>query len=326
MGEHISHDKIHILTEYSQKDQWEKMLRYLWKTCFHDPTHYEDFYFGTIYPNNKVYAIQDKGMIHVNSYRCKVMNQEMVLPYIVGVATDEKYRRQGVMRSLLEQVLSDLHEQKVPFAYLMPANEEYYKPFDFRCVNKKSEYEVKRDTMECSESFQYLSYAEFQKLSTKTQTQLLAIVNQWLEQRYDVYTIHDKKYYDLLYAEKNCQSGDVVFCFKNVIDADHLCSVFAYAMDEEVPYVEQVIVRNYVSCPAETMSAVFCSFFDECDVVKVAESYPYMLRIVHRETFLELFGEKLSKLSDRVVDELTDAQLIETLFEEKDNIYFAEIV
>ena len=78
---------IHILTEYSEKLIWEQSLRSLWQTCFHDPQHYEDFYFDKVYANNKVYAIKDMGMVHVNFYRCKVLGHDMTLPYIVGVAT-----------------------------------------------------------------------------------------------------------------------------------------------------------------------------------------------------------------------------------------------
>lgn len=287
MKEYIGQEQIHIITEYSQKVSWEEQLRYLWRKCFGDPQHYEDFYFDKVYANNIVYAIKDKGMIHVNSYRCKVMGREMSLPYIVGVATDERYRRQGVMRSLLDKVLSDLHEQCVPFAYLMPAKEEYYLPFGFRSISKKIEREVTCNVAKAVNHFQYLSYKEVQKMPKENRMQLFAKVNQWLDAQYDVYAIHDEAYYELLYAEKLCQNGDVVFCFDKTVDANHLCGVFAYAMDEEHPYVEQMIVKD--ECP------VLGAYFEDYKQCKVADAYPYMIRIVHQDAFLELFGEKLSE-------------------------------
>ncbi len=318
MEERIGLEKVHILTEYSQKIPWEKQLRSLWYSCFGDPQHYEDFYFDQVYAKNRVYTMEDKGMIHVNPYRCKVLNREMTLPYIVGVSTDKRYRRQGVMRTLLERVISDLFEQRVPFAYLMPAKEEYYLPFGFRSISKRVEYQVDCDAAKVKNHFQYLSYKEIQKMTLENRLQIFAEVNQWLEVRYDVYAIHDETYYDLLYAEKSCQSGDVVFCFDDMIDRNHLIGVFAYAMEEDVPYVEQMIVKE--GCQ------VLPAYFADYKQCKVAKAYPYMIRIVHREAFLELFGDRLSKLCDKPLKELTDAQMIELLFTEKNRIYFAEIV
>ncbi len=318
MEEHIGQEEIHVLTKYSQKISWEQPLRVLWHTCFGDPKHYEDFYFDKVYANNIVYAIESKGMIHVNPYNCKVMNQEVSLPYIVGVSTDKRYRRQGVMRSLLEQVISDLYEQRVPFAYLMPAKEEYYLPFGFRSVSKKVEYEVTCEAAEDVNCFQYLSYKDVQKLPRENRLQMFAEVNRWLEKRYDVYAIHDEDYYELLYTEKSCQSGDVVFCYEGIIDANHLIGIFAYAMDEDVPYVEQMIVKD--------ANQVLTTYFADYKHCKVADTYPYMLRIVHREAFLELFGDNVASLCDLPLEKLTDAQMIDILFKEKNRIYFAEIV
>ncbi len=326
MKENICQDKIYVLTEYSHKTEWEKKLRYLWSTCFQDPKHYEDFYFCEVYPKNTVYAMEDKGMVHVNPYLCKVLDCKMMLPYIVGVSTNESFRRQGVMRCLLEQIFSDLHEQKVPFVYLMPAKEEYYTSFGFQSVSKRVEYEIENSPAVSSKHLHYLSYGEIQKMSGDFQAQLFAVVNQWLEQRYQVYAIHEKAYFDLLYAEKCCQRGDVVFAFEDIVAVDRLCGMFAYAMDGELPYVEQLIVKDSISEPVDEVNVLLGSYFNKYDRISLAKSYPYMLRIVHRETFFKLFGKELSKVYDGVVDELTDAQIIKILFAEKDNIYFAEII
>lgn len=326
MKELMNHNEIYILTEYPQKADWENSLRVLWKTCFGDPQHYENFYFDNVYTNNKVYALQDKGMIHVNSYRCKVMGHEMMLPYIVGVATDKQYRRQGVMRKLLEQVLSDLHREGVPFVYLMPAKEEYYLPFGFRSVTMKKECLVTNTCVQSTKQIQYLRYEEFCKQPKDFRLQLLEQINQWLEQRYDVYALHDKDYYELLYREKACQSGNVVFCFEDSINADMLCGVFAYAMDADIPYVEQMLVKESMLQGLDIREELVCLYFDTCTNIKIAQSYPYMFRIVHREAFLKLFEEKLATMTDKSVNEMPDEQIIECLFKEKDNIYFAEIV
>lgn len=321
-----SQDDIYKLTEYSQKARWETTLRCLWRNCFCDPLHYENFYFDTVYPNNKVYMLENKGMVHLNYYRCRVFNHEMTVPYIVGVATDERYRRQGVMRKLLEQVFADLESERVPLTYLMPANVEYYKPFRFRSVSKKMELDVIGTNVDCSECFRYMSYREFQNQTGSFQVQLLEVVNQWLKQQYDMYAIHDRQYYDLLYAEKSCQSGDITFCFKDTVDIKNLCGVFAYAMGEDMPYVEQLLIKPRMPQSWDGIQRMLCSYFTECDRIRIIKAYPYMFRIVCREAFLDLLGEHVSGLSGKLVKEMSDEQLITALFTEKDNIYFAEIV
>ena len=318
MEAYIGQEKIHILTEYSQKVYWEKQLRVLWRTCFGDPQHYEDFYFSKVYANNKVYAMEDRGMIHWNSYLCKVMGRNMVLPYIVGVATNENCRRQGVMRSLLDKVLSDMYEQRVPFTYLMPASEAYYRPFGFQCISEKLESEIKCSEVALAKSVRYLSYQELQKMPAEFRLQLFVAINGWLEERYDIFAIHDESYYDLLYAEKCCQNGDIIFCFNNDINVGDFCGVFAYAMDGEIPYVEQIIAKH--------QEQLVAGYFTDAYKVKIAISFPYMIRVVHREAFLDLFGETLSRICDFPLEDLTDVQMIDLLFLEKDSVYFAEIV
>ena len=71
--------------------------RKLWRQCFHDPQYYEDFYFETVWPKNHVYLSEEKGMLHLNPYPNYIHGKTYELHYIVGVATDERYRRQGVM-------------------------------------------------------------------------------------------------------------------------------------------------------------------------------------------------------------------------------------
>ena len=96
--------------------------RKLWRQCFHDPQYYEDFYFETVWPKNHVYLSEEKGMLHLNPYPNYIHGKTYELHYIVGVATDERYRRQGVMTTLMAQALSDMWDAREPITYLMPAD------------------------------------------------------------------------------------------------------------------------------------------------------------------------------------------------------------
>lgn len=133
----------------------------MWQRNFHDPVPYTDFYFQEVYGKNQILLnvspeemaswsegekqgekMPIRGMLHLNPYLLHVQGKEVPAHYIVGVATDEEYRRQGVMKDLLVETFSRLRSQGEPFTYLMPADEQYYLPFDFRFGMEQMEQEV----------------------------------------------------------------------------------------------------------------------------------------------------------------------------------------
>ncbi len=121
-------------------DDWSDPGRIydMWQRNFRDPAPYADFYFSEVYGKNELVLRLDEesedlmGMIHLNPYLLSMRGKKMPAHYIVGVATDEDYRRQGVMRSLLAESFSVLKARGECLTYLMPADEAYYLPFDFR--------------------------------------------------------------------------------------------------------------------------------------------------------------------------------------------------
>ena len=91
----------------------------MWQDNFHDPVSYADFYFKEVYGKNEVLINQEedvaKGMLHLNPYLLHVHEQPVRAKYIVGVATDKEYRRQGVMKELLiEQEIEYLPDLYIP--------------------------------------------------------------------------------------------------------------------------------------------------------------------------------------------------------------------
>lgn len=122
---------------YDQKEEKEELFQ-MWQEIFQDPAAFADYYFNEVYSKNQVLTAHNDGklvgMIHLNPYLFKMNQDRVLLHYIVGVATDLTYRRQGIMRSMLIKVLGDLSEAGEPFTYLMPAKEAYYTPFQFAFI------------------------------------------------------------------------------------------------------------------------------------------------------------------------------------------------
>lgn len=306
---------ITLVNNEFKKEKFQQSLRFLWRECFEDPLNYEKFYFDIVYSRNCVYMFSDKGMLHLNPYLCCVKGREYTLPYIVGVATDKKYRRQGVMRKLIQTTISDLYKEKVPFTYLMPADELYYLPFDFVPVTEPKEYELSTHLEYYSEHLHYMTYSEVLQLPTQEQKDIFATINDWLENRYDVYTIHNEEYFKLLYEEKSCQNGDVIFCFQNQGNVDEFCGMFAYALNHNMCCVEQIIMNSY-----QNNISFLSQYFKQYEIIKVSEQYPYMMRIVHLDSFLELFSEQVLFF----LQEKKGFQIIDPILKENNQNYKIE--
>lgn len=309
MNPHIVKDK-----EKERDTIWK-----LWKECFGDSDAYMTFYFKDIYSHNQVYMLENKGMLHLNPYSVCIHKENYVLPYIVGVATNKEYRRMGVMRQILLRSFTDMYKSNVPFTYLMPADVAYYEPFSFISVSEKREEKVnirdicmkgKEDVSSRTRSF--LSYEELvaeERLYQKT----LEDIEKLLLKRYAIYAKHDKEYFKLLYREKACQGGNIIFAYNE----NECIGCFAYLQYEAVIYIEQYV--------CETTVDKLLTYFATMDKqIHIVHAFPYMIRVVNAFSFMEIF--KNSFMSFAVENKgicLTDSDILENNgyyhFDIKDN-------
>lgn len=315
---------IQKLDTENEKQLWEQSLRLLWRDCFGDPQRYEDFYFETVYKRNQVLLCFQKGqdengelqkdnsscpigMLHLNPYMCMVEGSLFPLWYVVGVATRPDRRRQGIMRQLLCTALKEMYDKENPFLYLMPANTAYYEPFDFIQIQKKEEVFFSTGHPLLPSSVVYIPYQELKYYFAEDMDCLLAYVNRWFLANYSGYIFHDSQYFDLLVKEKACEGGEVVFCFHEAVGLENLFGFFAYGKDEEQIFVEQALfVRtgewngtgkedSYKRLEPEKTKEVLSDYFQkqqqkENRSIVYTSSYPYMVRVVHVESFLKLFA------------------------------------
>ncbi len=183
----------------------------LWQQCFQDPAEYAEFYFENVYGENQVLLNETddkiRGMIHLNPYEMLASDQEMSSSYIVGVATDKDYRRQGVMRGLLTESFRRMRERGETFTYLMPADSAYYLPFDFRFGMNRVEQEV------VVLDFQEIPEDEFtfvQEVSKEEMRNICEVENDANISRFSLATKITENYLDRLSKET---AGDRGFLF-----------------------------------------------------------------------------------------------------------------
>ena len=215
----------------------------MWQDNFHDPVSYADFYFEEVYGKNEILLNQTeeetvKGMLHLNPYILQVKGQPVEAKYIVGVATDEEYRRQGVMRELLVKTFQTLRDREELFTYLMPADENYYLPFDFRFgmaqIEQELEYlpeeynlERKSETVEecmtgpksrdtvCQEISQEneIEYIFKTEISDEQLEQIVSQENEIKDKVFDIHTEITVPYIRRMEKEVESDYGQVLYVF-----------------------------------------------------------------------------------------------------------------
>lgn len=190
--------------------QGEKQrCRELWKEAFpEDSDEFTDYYFKEKIKDNQILAREEGGriisMLHRNPYQIQAGSQIWQCDYIVGVATAQDHRKKGHMRELLSRALQDMREDKIPFCFLMPADENIYLPFGFTYIF---------DQPQCMLDDKTKMENEFTsvKVGIDGGEDILAEVaewmQKWLSRHYEVYTVRDVRYVKNLLEELESEAG-----------------------------------------------------------------------------------------------------------------------
>ena len=191
----------------------------MWQDNFHDPVSYADFYFKEVYGKNEVLINQEedvaKGMLHLNPYLLHVNEQPVRAKYIVGVATDKEYRRQGVMKELLIESFQILRSRGECFTYLMPADENYYLPFDFRFGMTQIEQEVEYlPDLYIPEEREAEKYTFKAEISEAELEKITAQENAVKDTVFDIYTDISPDYIRRMEKEVESDFGQVLYVFE----------------------------------------------------------------------------------------------------------------
>ncbi|GEM_PF-1337898 len=197
----------------------------LWRECFNDTKSYTDFYFNWKVKDNRILTAYKQerlsAMLHLNPYSVMVGGKPEPLNYIVGVATRQQDRRQGLMKMLLGASLNQMYEEHRPFTYLMPAAEAIYLPFGFRTVYEQEPW--KQQLMEAGKrndgtDFSNKNVPREIKVTAVESTdeekisQITVFTNGYLKEHYDIYTERTSYYYKRIIHEMKSAKGGVLLC------------------------------------------------------------------------------------------------------------------
>lgn len=137
-----------------------QQVRDLWDYCFEKKDepffkYYFDEYCGR---DNTVIGgfekIDDwehlRTMLHVNPYMLRLRGQELLTPYLVGIATAPEARGRRLLRPLLCTAFEVMRSQQFAFTFLMPIYAGIYLPYEFAYCYYRRRYELPLGELEAA--------------------------------------------------------------------------------------------------------------------------------------------------------------------------------
>ena len=197
------------LRKLPKKEHWR--TRELWERIFtEDTSEFLDYYYSVKAAENDIYVIEDAGeivaMLHLNPYRMRIEGELYDTHYIVAVATDENYRKKGLMKRLLECAMRAMKRRGEPFTFLMPASESIYRGFGFKRIYEQPSSEI-------AGKFDENSDLEFVPAKEEDCLEIAMFANYYLRD-YDVVTWRTEHHYQVLLKEFESENGGILLAKK----------------------------------------------------------------------------------------------------------------
>ncbi len=297
----------------------------LWQKCFGDSQSYTDFYFKWKVEENQILSIyrQDKlsSMLHLNPYILMVQGKETPANYIVGVATRQQDRRQGLMKMLLEASIYQMYQEHMPFTYLMPAAEAIYLPFGFRIVYEQEPWnrlfleegqvaaqeidpEKKGNENLNNGNQDNLTVIPLNADNKERIEQLVSFSNEKLSQEYDIYVKRTSYYYNRFIHEMECTGGKVLLCYCK----EKLVGYAAYMAEGGIYIAECIYSEEDKAIVVDAISAFILRSEDRLPIWEEHHNTPtIMARIVDWNSFVHnISASEEIKLTVEVKDSIIE--------------------
>lgn len=239
-------------------------FRRLWREAFGDTERYMDFYFRTKAKRSRIFADYEKqslvSMAFFTPYQGVFRGNKRQVEYIVGVATEEKYRHRHRMKKLLESAIADRQREGIEVVFLSPENPKVYESLGFISVYERVTTRAEGPGEKRFETMLWRSLSRTQK---KT---LSDWVNHRLQaENFELYLEHSPAYYDEVDKELEALGGELVMFW----DGDVPAAVCHVIREEEVPEVTELITLRENA--EETLLTLLYYLKQGC--VNVTDSY-----------------------------------------------------
>ena len=142
-------------------------LRQLWQEAFGDTDAFLDTFFDTAFSPNRCFCASDRDVPVSALYWFDCTCREKKVAYLYAVATDIRYRGQGLCRQLMEHTHAHLKRLGYAGAILVPGSKElfrFYEKLDYRtCVFAQEDLCTPGTAPARLENLNALDYARLRK-------------------------------------------------------------------------------------------------------------------------------------------------------------------
>lgn len=243
-------------------------MKSLWKRAFGDTKQYIDYYFANKAPVSCAYT-KEQGddlvsMAFFTPYKIKLYGKECTGCYIVGVATEEKYRKKHYMTALLQKAMQEQKKKGIPLVYLCPETPAVYHSLGFVPVYwRETLYIEENYAAEKTEGM----LKSWDSLSESEQNRTVQFVNGMLEKEaFDLYLQRSREYYDGVALELQALLGNVYVLFHT---GGEIIAVMNVIYEEKRYQVTEMVVK--ASCEKQAVDALLAE--KETDRLQIDDSY-----------------------------------------------------
>ena len=298
-------------------DDREALVR-LWQDCFGDSDAFTRYYFDVCCRENIVLLCEYEGAVraqlHLNPYRLSVFGRPVDSWYIVGVSTQQEYRHRGLMTLLLQKVFSMARERKMPFVYLMPADEKIYRPFQFAFVyrqpvgllagggaERKSPQQICRAFSGAFPDLQIRPAKDLQDCQACAD-----LAQAWLTGHRDIWAARDGWYYRRLQLETIADGGELLL----ILRGNRPAAYISYAWEDMVQIRDMLAAEDLLADISGFVRKIFAGVKTEVLSMQRLSGFDHILqrpiimaRITCLPEFARLFPAPAGSRNIRICDD-----------------------
>lgn len=218
-------------------------IKELWLNIFEDETiESTEFYFKNCYNKDNTYLLKNNDEIvsgmQIVPYQMMINNKQEDNYFILGVFTKKEYQKQGLMKKLMNKVLSlDIYRNKR--IYLQAYNPEIYKSFGFIPSHYHNVYEP---------DYNFYSKQEHDIIIKDFNSEMLVLLYNKYVENFDEYRYRDSNYYEW-YIERTRSFNQNIAVFKhnNEIEGYAVYSINDLLYVSEIIYVNHEALERMIS-------------------------------------------------------------------------------
>ena len=271
-------------------------LRNLWERAFGDTEKYMDYYFSHKACVSERYTDSENGelvsMAFFTPYPVVFRGKACKSFYIVGVATEEKYRHEHRMTRLLERAMETCRKKKIPFVFLCPETPAVYKSLGFVPIyQRETTYIDGNYVREQTDK----TVTVWDKLSETEQMAAVSFANEMLEKEaFDLYIERSVTYYNDVASELQALDGELlvvwdacgaVHAVVNLIYEEERYQITEFIADScQIKKTVDALLQYLQTDKLQIDDSYFLHKFCETGVTKKRQEKPYIM-------YRMLFGE-----------------------------------